>query len=454
MPFNGSGTFTLAEPAFVPGTTIVSADMNSDLSDIASGLSECLTTDGQSTMTAQLKGFAGSVGAPGYSFSTDLNTGFYRIAADNLGVAVGGVKILDIASTGLSVTGTLATSDDLSVTGDITATGNISANGSIIPGVAQAVGMVNGTIAESHTGGAVTFAVKTLAGTDPSATNPVYLSFRNVTAATGNYSIVALTAALSLTVSAGSTLGAGNTRPFRAWLVVFNDGGTLRLGIINCLVASTTSPLIYPLRGFQIASSTAEGGLGGADSAAVFYTGTAVSSKAYCIIGYAGYESGLTTAGTWDVAPTRIQLSGSTTPLPGDVVQTLQVQSTTTGSTTSSSYAAMSSGITLDIAPSSAANLVEAMTSGGASASTNLDAGIQFARTVSAVTTVIGVPTGYTAGNNSRIPVCLGPFLDFPASTATCTYSLQAKTTAGTMSYPNNSAGAGGAQMTLKEIMA
>lgn len=91
----------------MPNTTISSSAVNDDLSDIADGLSTCLTTDGQSTMTAALKGFAGTVTAPSYTFSTDLNTGWYRIGADNIGVAVGGQKILDISSTGLDVTGSI-----------------------------------------------------------------------------------------------------------------------------------------------------------------------------------------------------------------------------------------------------------------------------------------------------------------------------------------------------------
>jgi hypothetical protein len=104
---------------------------------------------------------------------------------------------------------------------------------------------------------------------------------------------------------------------FRLWIVAFNDGGTLRLGAINCL--SGTS--IYPLAGWGIASSTAEGGAGAADSAQVFYTGSAVTSKAYTVLGYMTWETGLTTAGTWDAVPTRIQLFGPDVRLPGEVVQ-------------------------------------------------------------------------------------------------------------------------------------
>lgn len=50
---------------------------------------------------------AGTVSAPSIYLSTDTGTGFYRIGANNYGFAVSGSKVLDIASTGLSVTGTL-----------------------------------------------------------------------------------------------------------------------------------------------------------------------------------------------------------------------------------------------------------------------------------------------------------------------------------------------------------
>lgn len=81
--------------------------MNDDLSDIADGLSTCLTTDGQSTMTAPIKAAAGNVTAPSYTFATDPNTGIYRKGADNIGVGVGGSEVLDISSTGLDVTGAI-----------------------------------------------------------------------------------------------------------------------------------------------------------------------------------------------------------------------------------------------------------------------------------------------------------------------------------------------------------
>lgn len=91
MPYNGSGTFTLAQAAFVPNTPISSSAMNSDLSDIATnGLTNAVTKDGQTTITNPFKGANGSVGLPMYSFASDTNTGMYRHGADELGFSTAG----------------------------------------------------------------------------------------------------------------------------------------------------------------------------------------------------------------------------------------------------------------------------------------------------------------------------------------------------------------------------
>jgi hypothetical protein len=80
MPFNGSGTFTIVNQ-FVPNTTILSAAVNQNFSDIATGLSDCLTRDGQAGMTAALKAISGSVSAPGITFNSDATSGLYLSAS-------------------------------------------------------------------------------------------------------------------------------------------------------------------------------------------------------------------------------------------------------------------------------------------------------------------------------------------------------------------------------------
>lgn len=168
---------------------------------------------------------------------------------------------------------------------------------------------------------ALTIALKDAEGNDPSSSSPVIIPFRNATAATGTPSYLTVTAATSLVISSGSTLGFTSGSIGRLWIVGFNDGGTFRLGAVNCL--SGTS--IMALRN-GIYSSTAEGGAGGADSAQVIYTGTAVTSKAMTILGY--LEATEATAGTWATAPSLVKVLQPGDALPGDVVQ---VQRTDTG---------------------------------------------------------------------------------------------------------------------------
>lgn len=48
----------------------------------------------------------GTVATPGISFTQDQNNGLYRIGADNWGLVAGGVKVVDVTSTGIDVAGT------------------------------------------------------------------------------------------------------------------------------------------------------------------------------------------------------------------------------------------------------------------------------------------------------------------------------------------------------------
>ena len=65
---------------------------------------------GNITPSGSVHGANGSAANPSFAFNSDQNTGLYRIGADNLGVAANGAKVLDIATTGLTVTGALGAS--------------------------------------------------------------------------------------------------------------------------------------------------------------------------------------------------------------------------------------------------------------------------------------------------------------------------------------------------------
>ena len=170
-------------------------------------------------------------------------------------------------------------------------------------------------ISASRAAGAETIALKTAAGTDPSGADKIRLGFRDSTAGTGAYSVLEITAATSIVISSGSTLGATSATAFRIWLVGFNDAGTFRLGVIKCALTDG----VYGLQDNVLESSTAEGGAGAADSSGVIYTGTAVTSKAMRVLGYLEYT--LTTAGTWDAAPSLAQLYSHGDRLPGQHMQ-------------------------------------------------------------------------------------------------------------------------------------
>jgi hypothetical protein len=69
-----------------------------------------VTVTGTITPTGSVHAASGTVGNPSLAFNADQNTGLYNIGADNIGVAAGGQKVLDVATTGLGVTGTLSVS--------------------------------------------------------------------------------------------------------------------------------------------------------------------------------------------------------------------------------------------------------------------------------------------------------------------------------------------------------
>jgi hypothetical protein len=77
MARDGNGTFNLPQANFTSGTVISSSAMNSDLNDIAAGLTQSLSKDGQTTPTANI---------PMGNFSiTNLGNGTARTSAVTIG---------------------------------------------------------------------------------------------------------------------------------------------------------------------------------------------------------------------------------------------------------------------------------------------------------------------------------------------------------------------------------
>ncbi len=220
--------------------------------------------------------------------------------------------------------------------------------------------MLNGVLVESHAANATTYAIKTLGGLDPSTMDPVYFLFRHTTVGTGAFVVRVVTGALSVTVVSGATMGFTGSTAARIWLTAIDNAGTVELAVINCLNGTS----IYPLNGFGIVTTTVMST--SSDNAAVMYSASARTNVPYLCLGYFGYETGITTPGTWAASPTRIQLFGYGVPLPGASIQRARTQSGsvvagTTAIPTDNSIPQRTEGdqfLSQAITPTSAANLL------------------------------------------------------------------------------------------------
>jgi hypothetical protein len=242
------------------------------------------------------------------------------------------------------------------------------------------VNMLNGQILATASAGTLTVAVKTLAGADPSPSDPVWFMFRSATAAPTNaattplYQVIEVTAALNMAIAA-ETLGFQNNTPGRLWVTSINDGGTVSLALINCL--SGTS--IFPLAGWGIAATVTQQ-TGGLNTPQIFVGAANHSNVPYSVLGYIAWEAPVTmTAGTW-VAPSRVELYRPGVSLPGQVVQSVSNSTTTGGTTTAASFTTLTSGQTLNITPSSSVNLIRHSLVGSMNLSGAADAYIQIKR--------------------------------------------------------------------------
>jgi hypothetical protein len=238
------------------------------------------------------------------------------------------------------------------------------------PGVGFA--LINGYLDWTVAGNALTCTLKGLDGNAPSSTNPVYAWIRSATATSGLPALAKITSATSASLSSGSTAGTRNAVPCNIWAVLFNDAGTYRIGLINCLTTvagagfGSTVTAVYPLGQFPVATSVAEGGGGAADSAQTIYAATLVSAKGYTVLGYAYFAAGQATAGTWATAPTRQHLHIAGNPLPGQEIQKVRndTGAVATGGTqipADDTIPQISEGdqyMTQAITPSSAANVL------------------------------------------------------------------------------------------------
>lgn len=170
-------------------------------------------------------------------------------------------------------------------------------SGAVGTGGTSASDLYNLGLSTSVGSSALTIRLKQADGaTDPGAgTAAVKVGFRSATATSGAYSAQSATAATSLVISSGSTLGHAASQQESIYVYLLDNGGALELA------ASSTR-----LEDGSIQSSTAEGGAGAADSRIVLYSTTARSSLPVRLI--ARLSSNQSTPGTWASAPVLVSL--------------------------------------------------------------------------------------------------------------------------------------------------
>lgn len=306
-------------------------------------------------------------------------------------------------------------------------------------------GIINGSLDVSATGGSLTITLNSAAGTAPTSSNPVKVTFRSGTATIGTPTTIDITGTTTFTIPSGASLGVATATAFRLWIVGFNDAGTFRLGAVNCSSASSTGAQVFNLlEGLRSSTSTV------GNSAGTIYTGTGVTLKAMRVIGFAEWNSsGLTSSTTWTTTNLAlIQLDSPSIPKPGWPVQSVFFLDTTAKTTTSSTYADTSSTITLSA--TSAANLFKIETSGILdSGASNAVATARIHRGSTAIAhemTAVAV-----AGGETQLGVASSCY-DKPNTTSATQYVVKVKS-------ENNSTlciwapGTRGAQITVTEVM-
>lgn len=124
-------------------------------------ISQAVTFSGENaTLTGTVNIANGTNSLPSVAFTSDPNTGLYRVGADDIGLTAGGVKVFDCIATGCTNTGTLAATGAAALNAGITVdtsaftvadvTGNVATTGTLnVTGASTLTGAVaaNGNIA-------------------------------------------------------------------------------------------------------------------------------------------------------------------------------------------------------------------------------------------------------------------------------------------------------------------
>mgnify|MGYP000871530643 FL=1 len=296
---------------FTNGTTADAVEVNQNFADIIAGTLDGTKTFNIAALTVSgAATFNGAV-ALGNSQSDDITisgsiassipiktTFTYDIGTASLGLRYIFLGSADSAARSTKIAGaTIAADWTMTLpTGAGTDGYQLITNGSGVTSWQPFTGISNIGISATVAANAMTIALKTAAGSDPSSTDPVYVSFRSSTATTGTPVLRKVTSALSTVISSGSTLGSTNNIQNSIYVYLIDNAGTVELAFSGSKMADEGT----------LVTTTTEGGAGGADSKTTLYSTNSRSNVAIRLIGR--IKSTQATAGTWATSPSEIAL--------------------------------------------------------------------------------------------------------------------------------------------------
>ncbi len=297
---------------FTNGTTADATQVNQDYTDLINGFS-----DGTKSLNMAAGTFSGTVSISGavtlglsssnlITFNGSLNTSIplsttnsFDIGSDPFGLRSIYFGSGSSAHSTRLIGGAVTSAYTLTLPVTAPSNGQIiqsdgSGNLSFINNPTSSISVNNAGLASSVGSSALTVALKGQNGSDPSSTNIVTVNFRNTTATTGTPSAVSVTAALSLTVASGATLGHTSAAADYIYVYLINNAGTAELA-----VSSSSQWDEGTLQNTTALSS-------GSTSAGVLYSTVSRTGVGVRLIGR--MISTQATAGTWATGVSEITL--------------------------------------------------------------------------------------------------------------------------------------------------
>lgn len=215
-------------PGALPAMTLTGT-----LTGTAATFSTTLGVTGISSFGDQLKAANGTVSLPSFTFTNDPDCGFYRIGANNLGLALNGAKVVDYATTGVAITGLLSTTTSITAGNGFTVSaGAVSLPAGSVAAAALAAPASRVKLATNSPSGASSSTFEGLI----SATYRSYeFEFSDIVAASGTPNFI-----MQVGTGAGPTYDTGSNYHYTYAAI---GGGS----VSNANSAGTTSFLLTPI---------------------------------------------------------------------------------------------------------------------------------------------------------------------------------------------------------------